>query len=62
MRMHIRKKDALAAFRAAAKVEPKEATAEVFCRLVVRDAENIGVVNDFLHRTRWVLAPPGAVV
>jgi tetratricopeptide (TPR) repeat protein len=53
-----RKKDALAAFRAAAKLEPKVGTAEVFCRLLVCDAGDISTVSDFLHRNRWVLAPP----
>ena len=53
-----RKKDSLAAFRAAAKLEPKVATAEVFCRLLVCDANDISAVSDFLHRNRWVLAPP----
>ncbi len=53
-----RKKDAVAAFREAAKLEPKVGTAEVFCRLVVCDARDIGTVSDFLHRNRWVLAPP----
>ena len=52
-----RKKDAVAAFRQAAKVEPKVGTAEVFCRLVLCDASDIGVVSDFLHRTRWAIAP-----
>ena len=52
-----RKKDALAAFREAAKVEPKVGTAEVFCRLVVCDEPDIGTVSDFLHRNRWVIAP-----
>ena len=53
-----RKKDSLAAFRAAAKLEPKVATAEVFCRLLACDAGDIGTVSDFLRRNRWVLAPP----
>ena len=53
-----RKKDALVAFRAAAKLEPKVATAEVFCRLLVCDASDISGVSDFLRRNRWVLAPP----
>ena len=52
-----RKKDSLAAFRQAAKVEPKVGTAEVFCRLVVCDARDMGMVSDFLHRNRWVIAP-----
>jgi len=52
-----RKKDALAAFRQAAKVEPKVGTPEVFCRLVVCDARDIGVVSDFLRRARWAIAP-----
>jgi len=53
-----RKKDSLAAFRNAAKLEPKIATAEVFCRLLVCDAADISSVSDFLRRNRWVLAPP----
>jgi tetratricopeptide (TPR) repeat protein len=55
-----RKKDALAAFREAWKLEPKVGTAEVFCRLVLCDAADIGTVSDFLHRNRWVLAPTPA--
>ena len=53
-----RKKDALAAFRAAAKLEPKIATAEIFCRLLVCDASDISAVSEFLRHNRWVLAPP----
>jgi hypothetical protein len=53
-----RKKDAQAAFRQAAKVEPKVGTAQVFCRLVLCDARDIGIVSDFLRRNRWVIAPP----
>ena len=52
-----RKKDAQAAFRQAAKIEPKVGTAEVFCRLVLCDARDIGVVSDFLRRNREVIAP-----
>jgi hypothetical protein len=46
------------AFREAAKLEPKVASADVFCRLLLCDAHDISVVNDFLHKIRWVLAPP----
>jgi len=53
-----RKKDSLVAFRAAAKIEPKVGTPEVFCRLLVCDAGDISTVSDFLRRNRWVLAPP----
>jgi len=52
-----RKKDALAAFREAAKIEPKVGTAEVFCRLVLCDAPDIGTVSEFLHSYRWALTP-----
>ena len=52
-----RKKDALGAFREAAKLEPKVGTAEVFCRLVLCDAPDIGTVSDFLHRNRWAITP-----
>jgi tetratricopeptide (TPR) repeat protein len=53
-----RKKDAQKAFRDAAKIEPKVGTADVFCRLLLCDARDIGVVGDFLRRNRWVLASP----
>jgi hypothetical protein len=29
----------------------------VFCRMVVCDGHDIGVVNDFLRRNRWVVYP-----
>jgi hypothetical protein len=32
-------------------------TAEVFCRLLVCDARDIGVVSDFLRHSRWAIAP-----
>jgi hypothetical protein len=53
-----RKKEAQAAFRQAAKVEPKVGSADVFCRLLLCDARDIASVSDFLHKSRWVLAPP----
>jgi tetratricopeptide (TPR) repeat protein len=52
-----RKKDAHVAFRQVAKIEPKVGTAEVFCRLVLCDAREIGVVNEFLRRNRWIISP-----
>jgi hypothetical protein len=55
-----RKKDALAAFRQVAKVEPNVGTPDVFCRLVLCDAPDIEMVIDFLHRNRWVIAPTPA--
>ncbi len=51
-------REAQKAFRDAAKVEPKVATADVFCRLLLCDAHDINIVSDFLHKNRWVLAPP----
>ncbi len=53
-----RKKDSQMAFRAAARVEPKVASADVFCRLLLCDQRDIGVVGKFLHKNRWVLNPP----
>jgi Tfp pilus assembly protein PilF len=53
-----RKKEAQSAFRQAAKVEAKIGTAEVFCRLLMCEARDIGVVSDFLRKNRWVIAPP----
>lgn len=53
-----RKKEAQSAFRQAAKLEPKVGTAEVFCRLLLCDARDIGPVTDFLRKNRWLLQPP----
>jgi len=53
-----RKKDAQMAFRQAAKIEPKVGTSEVFCRLLVCDAHDIGPVTEFLHKNRWITQPP----
>jgi Tfp pilus assembly protein PilF len=53
-----RKKEAQAAFRQAAKVEAKIGSAEVFCRLLLCEARDIGIVSDFLRKSRWVTAPP----
>jgi superkiller protein 3 len=53
-----RKKDSQMAFRAAAKVEPQVTSADVFCRLMLCDQHDIAMVSEFLHKNRWVLAPP----
>ena len=53
-----RKKDSQMAFRQAAKVEPQVASADVFCRLMLCDQHDIGLVSEFLRKNRWVLAPP----
>lgn len=53
-----RKKESQATYREAAKVEPKVGSSDVFCRLVLCDAHDIIIVSDFLHKNRWVLAPP----
>jgi hypothetical protein len=52
------KKAAQNVYREAAKVEPKVGTSDVFCRLLLCDAHDISIVSDFLHKNRWVLAPP----
>jgi Flp pilus assembly protein TadD len=54
------KKEAQLAFREAAKLESKVASADVFCRLLLCDAHDISVVSDFLHKIRWLLAHPPA--
>jgi len=51
------KKEAQRAFVQAAKAEPKVGTAEVFCRLLICDGRDLGAVEDFLRKNRWVLAP-----
>jgi len=33
-------------------------TADVFCRLLLCDANDISIVSDFLHKNRWLLLPP----
>jgi tetratricopeptide (TPR) repeat protein len=52
------KKEAQGAFREAARLEPKVASSDVFCRLLLCDAHDINIVGDFLRKIRWVLAPP----
>ncbi len=51
------KKESQRAFIQAAKLQPKLAAAEVFCRLVMCDARDVGSVGDFLRKNRWVLSP-----
>ena len=56
-----RKKEARRIFVHAAKGKPNAArlaSAEVFCRLVLCDAQDIGIVSDFLHKNRWSVMPP----
>lgn len=53
-----RKKEAQTALVQAAKVQPKVTTAEVFCRLLFCDARDIGPVQDFVRKNRWVVVPP----
>lgn len=58
--MQNQKKEARAALAQAGKLEPHLATAEVFCRLILCDAKDIGPVDEFLKKNRWVLNPPPA--
>ncbi len=53
-----RRKEARDTFAAAGKLEPRLGTAEVFCRQISCEARDIGPVEDFLRKNRWVLAPP----
>jgi len=39
----------------------KLATAEVFCRLILCDARDIAVVEDFLRKNRWALEPNSGI-
>lgn len=52
-----RKKEAQAAYREAAKSDPKVGTADDFCRLLLCDAHDITIVSEFLRKNRWVLMP-----
>src|SRR2546422_8293284 len=51
------KMEARRAFAQAAKVEPNVAKPDVFCRLLLCDAKDLGPVEDFLRRNRAVLLP-----
>jgi Tfp pilus assembly protein PilF len=51
-----RKKEARLTFVRAAKGEPHLGTSEVFCRLILCDARDIGPVEDFLRKNRWAIA------
>ncbi|MGH9325384.1 MAG: tetratricopeptide repeat protein [Terriglobia bacterium] len=42
----------------AGKKQPDIVSVPIFCRLVVCDARDIDIINDFLRRNRWVVAPP----
>jgi tetratricopeptide (TPR) repeat protein len=56
-----RRKEAQSAFRQLAKLEPRLAGAgssEIFCRLLVCDARDIGPVTEFLRKNRWLLQSP----
>jgi tetratricopeptide (TPR) repeat protein len=52
-----RKKEAQRLFVHAAKKEPELATAAVFCRLLLCEARDIGVVDEFLRKNRSALTP-----
>jgi Tfp pilus assembly protein PilF len=52
-----RKKEAQRLFVHAAKKQPELATAAVFCRLLLCEARDIGVVDEFLRKNRWALTP-----
>jgi Tfp pilus assembly protein PilF len=52
-----RKKEAQRLFVHAAKKEPDLATAAVFCRLLLCEARDIGVVDEFLRKNRWAITP-----
>jgi len=52
------KKAAQQAFRQASKLEPRIGTAEVFCRLILCDARDLGLIGDFLRKNRVVIQPP----
>ena len=53
-----RKKESAAAYKEAYRINPKVGTADVFCRLLLCDANDIAIVGDFLHKNRWVVSPP----
>jgi len=52
-----RKKQAQQLFVHAVKKEPGLATAAVFCRLLLCEARDIGVVDEFLRKNRWAVTP-----
>lgn len=54
------RKAAQNAYRDAAKLDPKVGEADDFCRLLLCDAHDIGIVSEFLRKNRWTLAPPNS--
>ena len=52
-----RKKEAQRLFVLAAKKDPALATAAVFCRFLLCEARDIGVVDEFLRKNRWAVTP-----
>jgi len=55
-----RKKQARQVFVLAAKGKENPARLgrpDIFCRLLLCDARDIGVVSDFLHKNRWAIMP-----
>jgi predicted Zn-dependent protease len=52
-----RKRDAQQALVQAYKVQPQIIKSEVFCRLILCDAADISLIQDFLRKNRWVVLP-----
>ncbi len=53
-----RRREARHALAEAVKRQPHIASSMVFCRLVLCDAQDIGVISDFMNKNRWILNPP----
>ncbi len=52
-----RKKESRSVLVQLARSQPRLGTAEVFCRLVLCDGRDIGIIDDFLRKNRWALTP-----
>ena len=53
-----RKKEAQQALVRTFKSQPQIIKSQVFCRQILCDAADIGLVSDFLKHSRWVVMPP----
>lgn len=52
-----RRREARRALAEAVKRQPRLASSMVFCQLVLCDAQDIGIISDFMSKNRWILNP-----
>jgi len=52
-----RRREARQALAEAVKRQPRLASSIVFCQLVLCNAQDIGIISDFMNKNRWILNP-----